>query len=282
MKTKTISLKIKSIYRDLSKKEKTIANFILHDPKNVSHMTITEIAKYLGFADSTIFQFTKKLGYSGFRDFRNDLLTETFDPEISIHENIKQSDSYYTIAQKVFDSSIQSLKDTKSLIDPKTVERAAKMILSSDSINFFGVGGSNVVSYDAYHKFLRSPIPCRYNSDFHIQLMQASLLTSKDCAIIISHTGLTHESIKIAQTLKKANAKIIIITSYNLSPLTKYSDILLISSSEETGFRSESLSSRIAQLAIIDCLFTIVMFDNEQKSRESLYKIREIISSTKG
>lgn len=99
---------------------------------------------------------------------------------------------------------------------------------------------------------------------------------------LLSLTGLTHESIKIAQTLKKANAKIIIITSYNLSPLTKYSDILLISSSEETGFRSESLSSRIAQLAIIDCLFTIVMFDNEQKSRESLYKIREIISSTKG
>ena len=70
-------------------------------------MTISEIASESGFADSTIFQFTRKLGYKGFRDFRNDLLTEEFDPEISIHENIKQGDDFQKIGQKIFDSSIK-------------------------------------------------------------------------------------------------------------------------------------------------------------------------------
>ena len=75
----SVKLQIKSIYRDCSKTEKKIADYILQNPKEVSRMTISEIANELKFADSTVFQFTKKLGYKGFRDFRNDLLTEEFD-----------------------------------------------------------------------------------------------------------------------------------------------------------------------------------------------------------
>lgn len=281
MHKQSIKLKIKSLYRDLSKKETAIADFILHDPKTVSRMTISEIATALGFADSTVFQFTRKLGYKGFRDFRNDLLSEEFDPEISIHENIKQGDDRLSMAQKVFDSSIQSLQNTRSLLDGALLEKAADIILNSSRLSFFGVGGSNVVAYDAYHKFLRSPIQCQHGIDFHIQLMQASLMTKDDCAIITTHTGLTKETLQIAETAKNNKAKLIAITSYPLSPLAKISDVVFISVSEETGYRSESLSSRIAQLAIIDSLFTIVMFHNEKAAIQSLHRIRSVINATK-
>jgi DNA-binding MurR/RpiR family transcriptional regulator len=50
---------------------------------------------------------------------------------------------------------------------------------------------------------------------------------------------------------------------------------------DETAYRSESLASRIAQLALIDSLYTIVMFSNEERSRESLSEIREAISATR-
>lgn len=281
MHKQSIKLKIKSIYRDLSKKEAAIADFILKDPKNVSRMTISEIASALGFADSTVFQFTRKLGYKGFRDFRNDLLTEEFDPEISIHENIKQGDNHLSMAQKVFDSSIQSLQNTCSLLNNENLEKAAKIIASSNRLSFFGVGGSNVVAYDAYHKFMRSPIPCQHGIDFHIQLMQASLLSENDCALITTHTGLTKETLQIAETAKANHAKIIAITSYPLSPLAKIADVVFISVAEETGYRSESLSSRIAQLAIIDSLFTIVMFQDEKAAKKTLHRIRSAINETK-
>lgn len=50
---------------------------------------------------------------------------------------------------------------------------------------------------------------------------------------------------------------------------------------EETSYRSEALSSRIAQLAIIDAIFVIVMFHDENCSNESLKKIRHAIAITK-
>lgn len=280
MKRESVMLKIKTNYQNFTKKEKIISDFIESNPKEASKMTISEMASKLNFADSTVFHFAKKLGYSSFRDFRNDLLFEEYDPVISVHENINPNDNCYDIAQKVFDSSIQSLNNTKALLKNDELQKASSILLSSNSTTFFGVGGSNVVSFDAYHKFLRSPLHVQYAMDYHIQLMQAALLTEKDSAVVITHTGLTKETINILETLHNVGAKIIVITSYYSKDIKKYSDVTLISVSEETGYRSESLSSRIAQLAIIDSLFTIVMFTNET-SNEALYKVRNIINTTK-
>lgn len=277
----SITLKIRTLYRDLSKKERAIADFILEDPKKVSRMTINEIANIVGIATSTVFQFTRKLGYSGFRDFRTDLLAEEFDPAISIHENISPEDTPLSIAYKVFGSSVQSLQDTSSLLDNDLLSRAAKLIEQADCVTFFGLGGSNVVAYDGYHKFLRSPIRCQYGTDFHIQLMQASLMTERDVAVITTHSGLTTDTLKIAQTVESTGASSIAITSYPSPQLIDLVDVILLSASEETGYRSESLSSRIAQLAIIDSLFTIVMFGTEDRANDSLRRIRHVIGATK-
>lgn len=281
MNRQSIKIKIKSIYRDLSKKESIIADYILKNPKTVSRMTINQISSTLGFADSTVFQFTKKLGYKGFRDFRNDLLTEEFDPEISVHEKIKKEDSPLVMAQKVFESTITSLQNSFSLLELEKLEKASNIILKSNKLSFFGVGGSNVVCYDAYHKFLRSPIQCNFSIDYHIQLMNASLLTKDDCAFIITHTGLTKEAKVIADIIKKNGAKLIVLTSYPLSDLAKIADLVFVSVSEETGYRSESLASRIAQLAIIDSLFAIIMFNDEKKTAARLRQIRGVITPTK-
>lgn len=277
----SLKRKIKSLSRDFSKKEALIASFILEEPKKVSRMTINEIAEELSVAPSTVFQFTRKLGFAGFRDFHNTLLTEEFDPAVSIHENIRPDDNALAIAQKVFSSSIKSLQDTSSLLDLETLQRAGDMLLGAHTVAFFGVGGSNVVAYDAYHKFLRTPLRAQYGTDVHIQRMQASLLGKGDCAVITTHTGLTRDTLDIARIARDAGAGVIAITSYPSASLTALADIVLVSASEETGYRSESLSSRIAQLAIIDSLFTIVMFASDDKAIEPLSRIRAVIAPTK-
>lgn len=281
MASTSIQPKIKALYNDLSKKETLIADFMLKDPKKFSRMTINEIAEELGIATSTVFQFTRKLGYKGFRDFRNDLLAEEFDPVVSIHENIQPGEDELAIANKVFSSSINSLKDTAKLLTQSKLERASELLLGATSVTFFGVGGSNVVAYDAYHKFMRSPLHVQYAMDIHVQRMLAARLDENDCAVVITHTGLTHETLDIARIAREAGASIISVTSYPSAQITDLSDVLLISTAEETEFRPESLSSRIAQLSIIDSLFTIAMFNSGDRSVEPLRRIRKAISPTR-
>ena len=280
--TVSIRLQIKTLYKDLSLKEQAIADYILENPSKVSHSSISDLSNELGIADSTFFQFTKKLGYNGFKDFKMAMLMQENDfSAISIHENIQKSDNELTMAQKVFDSNMTTLTDTKNLLKEEGLKLAAAMINQSKRLFFFGVGGSEIVATDAYHKFLRSPITVFHSSDYHIQLMEASLLTPDDCGIFISHTGKSRETIELAQVAKNNGAKIIVITSHAASPLAKLGDVVFISISEETEFRSEALASRIAQLSIMDSLYVILMFINRDKAQQSIAKIRRSISKIK-
>ncbi|OFK23694.1 MurR/RpiR family transcriptional regulator [Olsenella sp. HMSC062G07] len=275
-----VLLKIKTSSSTFTRKEQSIAQLILSDPVRASRMTISEMSDELGVADSTIFKFAKHLGYQGFRDFRDDLLADAFDPQVSVHENISERDDISSVAQAVFQSSIKSLEDTLRLQQRDALDKAVQILLSSKRVSFHGCGGSNAVAYDSYQKFLRSPLQTVFAQDYHLQLMQASLLGPEDCAIVISHTGLTKEMVRLAGIVKKAGVRTIVITSYPSEHLQAYADVVLVSVSDETGYRSESLSSRISQLALVDTLYTAVMFHVPNVS-ETLHKMRRAIATTK-
>ncbi len=280
MARNAVLLKIKSLMPSLSAKEKRVADFILNDPKTVSRMTIVEISSSLGIADSTVFKFTKKLGYRGYRDFRNNLLAEEFDPQISIHENVTPDDEPLDVAKKVFNSSAKSLTDTLAMLSGDDLETALELLMDAGSISFYGCGESAVIALDAYQKFLRSPKICHCVMDSHMQVMQASLVRPDDVTVVISHTGVTHEMCTVARLAKQRGARVIAITSYPSQKISRYADITLVSTSEETGYRSESLACRYAQLAIIDSLYTAMMF-RLPGSSDSLSKIRNAISMIK-
>ncbi|MBO0481339.1 MurR/RpiR family transcriptional regulator [Candidatus Enterococcus courvalinii] len=278
----SIRLQIRTMYNDFSPKEQAIADYVLENSSKVAHSSISDLANELGIADSTFFQFTKKLGYNGFKDFKMAMLIQENDfSAIAIHENIDQNDTELTMAQKVFDSNITTLNDTQRLLRQEDLKQAVDLINTSDRLFFFGVGGSEIVATDAYHKFLRSPISVFHSTDYHIQLMEASLLTPTDCSILISHTGQSKETIRLAETVKATGAKAIVVTSQANSPLAKLGDVVFISIAEETEFRSEALASRISQLSIMDSLYVILMFYNQEEARDSISKVRRVIARSK-
>lgn len=278
----SIRLKIKSIYNSLSKKEKLVADYLLNEKNDVSKQSINDISDSLNIASSTIFQFSKKIGFNGFKDLKIALLLENNAiSDSSIHENINSNDDQLAIANKVFDSNIKTLQDTKQILQKKDLIKASKLINNCNQLYFFGIGGSEIVAKDAYHKFLRSPIKVRHSTDVHIQLMEASLMNENDLAICISHTGKTKETIEIAKTIKETGAKLIVITSNKESSLAKLADIVFISISDEIEFHSEALSSRISQLTILDSLFVSSMFNNRDNAEKSLSKVREVIAENR-
>ncbi|GAA0614545.1 MurR/RpiR family transcriptional regulator [Virgibacillus siamensis] len=269
---------IRSNYGKFSDKEKSIADFILENPQNIIHHTINQVSEELGVAESTVFRFCQRVGFKGFQALKIALAAEVVTPIKDIHEKINEEDSIGTVSEKVFRSNIKTIEDTLHIQDETVIEGAVEAILKASKVHFFGSGGSAVVAMDAYHKFIRSGIDINVNLDAHMQIMAASQLTSEDLAILISHSGSTKDLLDILQVLKENNVTTIAVTNFAKSPLTKVADINLYTVAEETDFRSEALSSRIAQLTIIDALYTNVMIANNEAGQEALQNMRRGIS----
>jgi len=272
--------------RSFNDTERLIAEHFLNLGNGIANKTLSELSNEINVSESTIFKFVKKLGFNGFQDFKISVAFN-FNEDTSRNEDlvvfaeISHDDTPYVIAQKIVHSNKQLLDQLIHTITEKQLQQALDLIVHAKGLYFFGQGASSVVALDSYHKFLRTKYQCNYISDVHMQLSLASKLGPDDCVFLYSHSGLTMETIEIAKILRHNQAKIISLTGNESSELVKLSDVSFVVYSEEFAFRSEALTARILYLTIIDILYVAVMYQDEEKNRESLEKIRSALSITK-
>lgn len=273
--------KIQSMYPRLSDKEKKIADFVLENPEHIIQNTINGVAEQLNVADATVFRFCKRLGFKGYQAMKIALAQEVMTPFQQIHEEIQEGDSEETITSKIFKSNIQTLENTQNILDADALEQAVELLHNATEVYFFGTGGSMVIAMDAYHKFVRTGIKCYSFIDSHFQLMAASQMKPTDVAIIVSHSGKNRDTLNIARVVQESGAKFIAITGFPKSNLAQLAEVSLFTSSEETEYRSEALSSRIAQLSLIDALYVNIMVIRKDTSTEAMKKVRHAILNTR-
>jgi len=267
---------IHSLKDSFSDKEKTVGGYIPSPPSEAVHPSIEELAANIGVSVSTLLRFVKKLGYSGYQQFRIALATETFAPESLYYETpITDSEDPVAIA---FGMARSALDMTEKLLDRERLREVAKLACEAPVFYIFGLGGSGVVARDAFHKFIRSGLHCQTAEDFHLQLMLASQAKSEDLALVVSNTGANKDTLAIVDVLKGGGCKVAAITTYPRSPLARASDLLLLSAAPGASVISEAFSARIAHLAIIDSLYIEVMETLEAKGFENVEKMRSAIA----
>lgn len=275
------SFRINSRSAKLSAREQAVCDYISEHGKEIIHMSITEVAEQCLVSEATLVRLSKKLGYKGFQALKIHVAQDCVEPVMQFHESLSKNDSIKTIGQKIFHSYAQTLNDTLSILDEQRLEQAAEKIAGAKRVVFIAAGGSAIVAEDAVNKFLRIGIPAYMYPDSNMQRMMASVLDAQDVAIAISHTGMTLSTIETLGIAREAGATCIVITNYGRSPVQKYSDITLYTSSMETSYKGEALSSRIAQLTLLDTLMTAVSFRNDAYYYGNLQKTRKALEDTK-
>ena len=271
-------VRLRSIFPSLKQAEARVAAWILENPQEIIHLSITELADQCGVAEATIVRLSKKLGYNGFQDLKIALARDLVEPLKSIHEEVSADDDLPIVAHKVFESARQSLADTLKILPLHEVDRALKAMLRARKIDFYGSGSSGFVALDAHHKFFKTGLVSAAYNDPHMAIISASLLTPEDVAVGISHSGSTKDTIESLKAAKAVGATTICITSYMKSPITKVADINLVVSARETTFRSEATAARIAQLCLIDLLVVGISLQRQEESLTAIDKIRQGIA----
>jgi RpiR family transcriptional regulator, carbohydrate utilization regulator len=268
--------RINAAMSKLRDSEKKIIEFIEQNKEEIIHLSITEVAERSETSESSVVRLCKRLGYKGFQDLKINLAREVIAPEKQINEIIEKGDDVVTIKKKVFQSNIQALYDSIEVCNDDEIRKAVEAISNARLIEFYGTGGSGTVALDAHHKLLKLGIKSFAYNDTVLQAMSACVLSDQDVVIGISHTGSNTDVLDALRLAKEAGATIICITNSSKSPITKISDIVLQTASKETLFRTDAISSRIAQLTIIDILVAGVAnqqydlyFGNLQKTRKS-------------
>lgn len=279
-----VLIKVQEEYEELSNSEKQVADYVLLNPDEIMLAPIASVAKVVGVSEPTVVRFCRKLDFTGYQDFKIALAKGGVHSEESlkiIHEEVKPTDSLNEIAVKVMNSHILALQQTFASLDYNDFQDFLDMIMQSEKIEFFGLGGSGTVAIDVENKFLRTGINTNVCIDAHIQLMRTALLGEKDIIVIFSNSGLTTHFVNILKIAKKNRVKTVIITSAKNTILTKNATISFQIHAKETSYKKEPSAARLAMLALMDVIVTSIALKKKDIYIDNIYKTREALSKEK-
>ena len=268
-------VRIQGSYTSLRAAEQRVADFVLKNAEGLIYMTVTELAERTQTSESTVVRLCQKIGYKGYQEFKIVLARDLVEPTDAIYERIEPHDDLAAIKAKVFTANAQALQDTLEVLVDAELCRAIDAIASATRVEIYGVGGSASIALDAYHKCLKLGVPAIALTDSDMMGMSASLLRGGAVALGISHTGMSRDVCEALGNARESGATTICITHRSTSPITKVSDIKLFTAAKETAFRSDAMSSRIAQLSIVDTIYVGVALKDYDRSTATIARTRE-------
>ena len=269
---------------DLTQNEKTLVYYMQNNSEDFIRMSASEISKACFISTSSIYRLCKKVGLAGLAELKvqvslsiNEYLKE--QNSLNFDYPFKQNEAQNQVVLKMKELYEQTIQSSLNLIDLNTLKLVASILKKAIYIDFYTSGN---IYFAENFKFQMQEIGTFINvpiEEYH-QLLTASTSDEKHVAIIVSFEGRGLITKNLANILKKNNTPIILISSTNDNPITKYADYHLYLSSNENHFNKiSSFSTRLSLLYLLDCIYTCYFkFDYEKNVNYKLSTYKKLSS----
>jgi DNA-binding MurR/RpiR family transcriptional regulator len=273
---------LKESLHTMSSGEHKIAQYILDNPQQLMELNISELAAQCGGSPAGIVRLCKRLNMKGYNELKLRVAMDlSREKDRSGGTTLKKDLPLEQLQSTIIENHIQALRSIETVLDIPALEEAAKIILKSRRIDIYGLGASGIVAQDLYQKLCRLGLSGFYVADSHMQITSSCSLTPRDTVIAISYSGETAEVIKAVQQARENGAATISLTRYGANTLEDMCAVNLFTPMNESLIREAAMTSRIAQLTVIDILFSRITAGNPERFRVNLDRSRQALIGEK-
>ncbi|OQY38007.1 hypothetical protein B6228_05130, partial [Candidatus Atribacteria bacterium 4572_76] len=281
-----VFLKINSAFIHLGKAEKRVATFIKNYPEEVIKLPINVLAEKVGVSVSTIIRLCRRIEINGYTDLKIDITRDLALNYKETYSEINSNDSIPLLLNKVQQSFLQTISNTFKILSisankvqqlfSQTISNTFKIlsisvlkeaylnIINSNSVLIIGAGGTAALAKLFNHKLLKLEINSQWSNDFSLIPLLINKIGKNDVLFVLSHSGSTNLVYDAVVMAKKKGCKIIILTNYLQSPMAKKSDIILATGIDEQPLGSEGVTTRMAQISIIEVLCLLIELKKQE------------------
>lgn len=226
-----------------SKTEQEILSYLLENEESINNASIVSLADSVHISKSSILRLTKKLGFSGYSEFKYFIKQSLNDPE-NTYSN-------------VLDSQKKDIENTLKFIEQTDFSSIINLIHKSNTIYCYGTG---YAQKNAVNEFSKSLLGCYKRSlvlPAKTELdVSMPTFTKDDLFIIVSLSGNTEEIKENVKILKLRQIPIISITIFTqnyISSLANHSLFYNVTPMQIKG-KNRTLHSFITLNILLDSI----------------------------
>ncbi|MGY1446968.1 MurR/RpiR family transcriptional regulator [Pseudomonas chlororaphis] len=252
---------------DLTPSERKVIRALLdHYPRN-GLGPMSRLAEHAGVSDPTIVRLVKKLGFGGYAQFQEALLSD-MDARLRSPSTLLQpraqvprDDAWSHYLQ----GSLRSLEQTQALTQPEDVRILVDWLLDSRHA-LYCYGGrfsSFLASYLLNH--LRLMRPGCFALDDNAQLPDRLYdMQRQDIVLLFDYRRYQSQALRVASAAKARHARVVLFTDIYASPLRELAD-LIISAPVESASAFDTLVPALAQVEALVASLTLRSTDLDRR-----------------
>lgn len=246
--------------------EEKIARYILEHYEEIIHINIGDISKDIDVSESSIVRFTKKLGYSGFRDFKYACAQDVSENRVSHYDELEiESTDYANVMHNFFLNHISNIQNNLKQLNTKTLSEVAELIDANDNLYIVGAYLSGNLAQNLYYRLRLLYKNVFLIDSFTSSILEKSWLGEGDLVIAISQSGETDDVITFVHEAKKKGAHIISFTTSMNSSLYKMGDYQIIPVSNYSNRETKYIDTESIMKLIFDSLYIYLLMKKEKQ-----------------
>lgn len=279
--SESVFTKINDEYYQLTASEKKTADYVMAHQREAQFMSISELAEASSVAEATVSRFSRRLGYKGFNAFKLALANSAARIRTDANPlsgEVLDDDSLTDVCRKLYAADVSAMTQTLELIKPDDIKAAADLLERAGKVLCMGQGGSMIIASEAAHLFSTASGKFFAVGDSHMQVIAATTMSADDVILFFSYSGATKDMIETLQLARARGAKSILITRFPKSPGAALADVVLQCGANESPLQLGSVAARIAQMYLMDVLFSELCRRDLDNIRQSRSRIAEALA----
>ncbi len=274
--TNELQMRIEEKYRDLSKGQKRVAEYVLDNYDKAVFLTAARLGEVVGVSESTVVRFATQLGYKGYPEFQK-ALEELVRNRLNSIQRMKVTYgriSQSQILETVLQSDIEKIKQTLNGIDHLAFNQAIDTILNARKIYVLGIRScAPLAAFMSFYLNLLCDNVIAVNTNSSSEIFEQLIRIGEDDVIIgISFPRYSQRTLKALEFASKRKAKIITLTDSVHSPINIYSSCNLIARSDMASI----VDSLVAPLSVVNALIVALCMKKQEEVIGTLETLEQI------
>ncbi len=247
----------------LTKTEQSVTDYIRKHPKEVTDLTIEELARKTYSSKTTVTRVCKKLGLRGFPEMKvriaEELSSFELDEQEVMHDiPISYGQDRAEIAHSIMNLQYQSLMQIYHSLNLDTLYHAAQLIDASDLVLLYGRGESLLALKSLQSDLTRIGKRSYAEMTLGFEPVHRMNEKTKCCAVVLSQFMNTQIIRHTLNELYDYGIPVILIHGRPDDPLTKRAQYSISFENRESHAKTGSFASRVIKHYILDVLYSLV------------------------
>jgi len=231
---------ILSRFEDLPPRLQQAARYLIDNPNDIVTHSMRGLAQKSGILPATLSRLAVQLGYSGWHDLKKAFVSDLGLAGKHYGERAKnlakrQSGSSDLVSE-VFSTCQSNLQQTQGYLAER-LEPVARQLQAAPTVHVVGFRASFAIAYSFFYgyRLFRNSVEL---IDSHCAGLELHLrkIQKDDAVLVVSFAPYSKECLEVIEAARKAQARVLVLTDSEASPLALKADDCLLFAVESASF----------------------------------------------